>query len=139
MLQPSRTKYRKQQKGRNKRCFAIKGNDLNFGEFGLKSLGHSRITARQIESARIVISRYLKRTGKVWIRIYPDKPITKKPIEVRQGKGKGDVEFWVALIQPGRILFEITGISSDIAERALKLASYKLPVKTLFVSKQMVF
>lgn len=139
MLQPSRTKFRKQQKGRNKRRLAIKGHELSFGEFGLKSLGHSRITARQIESARIVISKYLKRTGKIWIRIYPDKPITKKPIEVRQGKGKGNVEFWVALIQPGRMLFEISGVSNDIANKALKLASYKLPVKTLFVSKDMVF
>jgi len=139
MLQPNRTKFRKQQKGRNKRNFAIKGNNLSFGDFGLKALGHSRISARQIEAARIVISRYIKRTGRVWIRIYPDKPITKKPIEVRQGKGKGDVEFWVALIQPGRVLFEIAGISNDIAKKALKLASYKLPVKTLFVSKNTVF
>ena len=139
MLQPSRTKFRKQQKGRNKRRLAIKGNDLSFGEFGLKSLGHSRITARQIEAARIVISKYLKRTGRIWIRIYPDKPITQKPIEVRQGKGKGNVEFWVALIQPGRMLFEIAGVPSDIAARALKLASYKLPIKTLFVSKNMAF
>lgn len=135
MLQPSRTKFRKQQKGRNKKKIAIKGNSLNFGEFGLKSLENSRITARQIESSRIVISKYLKRNGKIWIRIYPDKPITKKPIEVRQGKGKGDVEFWAALVQPGKILFEIGGVSQDIAIKALNLASYKLPIKTLIVSK----
>lgn len=138
MLQPSRTKFRKQQKGRNKKRLATKGNKLSFGEFGLKSLGHSRITARQIEASRIVISKYLKRGGKVWIRIFPDKPITKKPIEVRQGKGKGDVEFWVALVQPGRMLFEITGVPKDVALKALSLASYKLPVKTLFVSNFMV-
>lgn len=135
MLQPSKTKFRKQQKGKNKRRVATKGNNLNFGEFGLKSLSHARITARQIESSRIVISKYLKRGGKVWIRIFPDKPITKKPVEVRQGKGKGNVEFWVALVQPGRILFEVTGISIDIATKALSLASYKLPIKTLFISK----
>lgn len=139
MLQPSRTKFRKQQKGRNKRRIATKGNELNFGEFGLKSLNNSRITARQIESSRIVISKHLKRTGKIWIRIYPDKPVTKKPIEVRQGKGKGDVEFWAALVQPGKILFEIAGVSPEIAIRALKLASYKLPIKTLIVSKYTVF
>lgn len=134
MLQPSRTKYRKQQKGRNDRKVITKCNDLNFGEFGIKSLENARITARQIESARIVISKYLKRIGKIWIRIFPDKPITKKPLEVRQGKGKGNVEFWVALVQPGRVMFEISGVSRDIAFKALKLASYKLPVKTLFIS-----
>jgi len=139
MLQPSRTKFRKQQKGRNKRRLATKGNELDFGEFGLKSLGHSRITARQIESSRIVISKYLKRAGRVWIRIFPDKPITKKPIEVRQGKGKGNVEYWVALVQPGRVLFEIAGVSDIIAMKALNLASHKLPVKTLFVSRLVVF
>jgi len=132
-------KFRKQQKGRNKRRLATKGHRLSFGEFGLKSLGHSRITARQIESSRIVISKYLKRGGRIWIRIFPDKPITKKPIEVRQGKGKGDVEFWVALVQPGRMLFEVAGVPYDIAFKALSLAAYKLPVKTLFVSNFMVF
>lgn len=134
MLQPSRTKFRKQQKGRNDRSVITKGNKLSFGDFGIKSLECSRITARQIESARIVISKYLKRVGKIWIRIFPDKPITKKPLEVRQGKGKGNVEYWVALVQPGRVLFEISGVPHDIAFSALKLASYKLPVKTLFVS-----
>jgi len=134
MLQPSRTKFRKQQKGRNNRSVITKGNKLSFGDFGIKSLESSRITARQIESARIVISKHLKRVGKIWIRIFPDKPITKKPLEVRQGKGKGNVEYWVALVQPGRVLFEISGVPYNIAFSALKLASYKLPVKTLFVS-----
>lgn len=138
MLQPSRMKFRKQQKGRNKRRIATKGNKLSFGEYGLKSLGHSRITAKQIEASRVVISKYLKRGGKVWIRIFPDKPITKKPIEVRQGKGKGDVEFWVALVQPGRVIFEVTGVSQDVALKALNLAAYKLPVKTVFVSNILV-
>ena len=135
MLQPNKTKFKKQRKDRNKRRIATKCNELNFGEFGLKSLNNSRITARQIESSRIVISKYLKRAGKVWIRIYPDKPVTKKPVEVRQGRGKGDVEFWVALVQPGKILFEISGVSKDIAFKALKLASYKLPIKTLIISR----
>lgn len=135
MLQPKRTKFRKCQKGTNNKKVATKGNKLNFGEFGLKSTENARITARQIEASRIVISKYLKRGGRIWIRIFPDKPITKKPIEVRQGKGKGNVEFWVALVQPGRVLFEITGVSKDIAFKALKLASYKLPVKTLLISK----
>lgn len=135
MLQPNKTKFKKQRKDRNRRRIATKCNELNFGEFGLKSLNNSRITARQIESSRIVISKYLKRAGKVWIRIYPDKPVTKKPVEVRQGRGKGDVEFWVALVQPGKILFEISGVSKDIAFKALKLASYKLPIKTLIVSR----
>lgn len=138
MLQPSKTKFRKQRKDKNKRRIATKCNELNFGDFGLKSLNNSRITARQIEASRIVISKYLKRIGKVWIRIYPDKPVTKKPIEVRQGRGKGDVEFWVALVQPGKVLFEIAGVSEDIAIKALKLASYKLPIKTLIVSKNKV-
>lgn len=135
MLQPKRTKFRKSQKGTNKKKVATKGNKLSFGEFGLKTLEHARITARQIEASRIVISKYLKRGGRIWIRIFPDKPITKKPIEVRQGKGKGNVEFWVALVQPGKMLFEITGVSKDIAFKALKLASYKLPVKTLLISR----
>lgn len=138
MLQPKRTKFRKSQKGRNKRQIITKANYLSFGEFGIKSLENSRITARQIESARIVISKCLKKIGKIWIRIFPDKPITKKPLEVRQGKGKGNVEFWVALVQPGRILFEIAGVPYDIAYKALKMASYKLPIKTLFISNNMV-
>ncbi|HFL8824198.1 MAG TPA: 50S ribosomal protein L16 [Candidatus Azoamicus sp. OHIO1] len=138
MLQPSKTKFRKQQKGRNNKRVATKGNEINFGEFGLKAVGHSRITARQIEASRIVISKYMKRGGKVWIRIFPDKPITEKPIEVRQGKGKGNVEYWVSLVQPGKVLFEVAGVSHDVAYRALKLASYKLPVKTVFVSRVML-
>ena len=135
MLQPKKTKYRKQQKGRNKKKVAIKGNKICFGEFALVSLNNARITARQIEASRIVISKYIKRSGKVWIRIFPDKPITKKPIEVRQGKGKGDVDFWVALVQPGKILFEVAGIPINIANKALRLAAYKLPIKTMFISK----
>lgn len=135
MLQPSKTKFRKQQKGRNSKRVATKGNEVSFGEFGLKTLEHSRITAKQIEATRIVISRYMKRGGKVWIRIFPDKPITEKPIEVRQGKGKGNVEYWVSVVQPGKVLFEVAGVSYDVAYKALKLASYKLPVKTVFVSR----
>ncbi len=135
MLQPSKTKFRKQQKGRNKRRVATKGNELCFGEYGLKIVEHSRITARQIEASRIVISKNMKRTGKMWIRLFPDKPITKKPIEVRQGKGKGNVEYWVALVQPGKIIFEISGVSYLVASESLRLASFKLPVKTIFVSR----
>ena len=134
MLQPKRTKFRKQQKGKN-RGLAVRGSDVNFGEFGLKSTDRGRITARQIEAARRAISRHVKRGGKVWIRIFPDKPITKKPLEVRQGKGKGSVEYWVALVQPGRVLFEIEGIPMDLAQRAFELAAAKLPVKTKFVSR----
>lgn len=131
MLQPKRTKYRKQHKGRN-RGIANRGNKVSFGEFGLKATGRGRITARQIEAARRAITRAVKRGGKVWIRIFPDKPITKKPLEVRQGKGKGNVEYWVALIQPGRMLFEMEGVSEELAREAFRLASAKLPVKTAF-------
>lgn len=135
MLQPGRTKFRKQQKNiKNKNC-ATKGTDLAFGEFGLKCLNNSRISARQLEASRIVISKHLKRGGKIWIRIFPDRPITKKPIEVRQGKGKGDVEYWAAAVTPGKILFELAGVSKDIAMKAFKLAAYKLPVKTLFIQR----
>ncbi len=134
MLQPKRTKFRKQQKGRNK-GIATKGNKVSFGEYGIKALEHARITARQIESARRAINRYIKRGGKVWIRIFPDKPITKKPIEVRQGKGKGNVEYWVALVQPGKVLFELEGVSSEIAKEAFRLAGAKLPIKTDFVER----
>lgn len=139
MLQPSNTKYRKQQKGRNNRRFATKGNFLAFGEYGIKTLEYGKISSKQIESARIAISRYIKRGGKIWIRLFPDKPITKKPIEVRQGKGKGNVEFWVDVVNPGKVLFEISGISRDIAFEALRLASSKLSVKTMFISREMVF
>ena len=131
MLQPKRTKYRKQQKGRN-RGLAGSGNSVSFGEFGLKSTARGRITARQIEAARRAMTRHVKRSGKIWIRIFPDKPITKKPAEVRQGKGKGNVEYWVAQVQPGRVLFEIEGVSSELARAAFDLAARKLPVSTIF-------
>ncbi|HJP37891.1 MAG: 50S ribosomal protein L16 [Gammaproteobacteria bacterium] len=134
MLQPKRTKFRKQHKGRN-RGLAQRGNTVAFGEFGLKSTGRGRITARQIEAARRAMTRYVKRGGKIWIRIFPDKPITKKPLEVRQGKGKGNVEYWVAQIQPGRMLYEMEGVGEDIAREAFRLAAAKLPVSTAFVSR----
>ena len=134
MLQPKRTKFRKMQKGRN-RGLAQRGSKISFGEFGLKSTGRGRITARQIEAARRTISRKVKRGGKIWIRIFPDKPITQKPLEVRQGKGKGSVEYWVAQIQPGRVLFEIEGVSEELAREAFALAAAKLPVSTTFVER----
>lgn len=133
MLQPKGLKYRKVQKGRN-RGVATRGNKISFGDFGIKSEGLGRITSRQIEAARRAITRHVKRGGKVYIRIFPDKPITKKPLEVRQGKGKGNVEYWVALVQPGRVLFEIEGVSEDLARSAFERASAKLPVRTRFVS-----
>ncbi len=132
MLQPKRTKFRKQHKGRN-RGLAQSGNKVSFGEFGLKATARGRITARQIESARRAMTRHVKRGGKIWIRIFPDTPITKKPIEVRMGKGKGNVEYWVAKIQPGKVMYEIEGVSEDIARQAFKLAAAKLPVQTAFV------
>lgn len=131
MLQPKRTKFRKQQKGRN-RGLAMSGNRVSFGEFGLKAIGRGRITARQIEAARRTITRRVKRGGKLWIRIFPDKPISKKPLEVRMGKGKGSVEYWVAQIQPGRMLYEIEGVSEELAREAFALAAAKLPVATTF-------
>jgi large subunit ribosomal protein L16 len=134
MLQPKRTKFRKQHKMRNAGS-ALRGSDVSFGEFGLKSTGRGRITARQIESARRAINRCLKRGGKVWIRIFPDKPITQKPLEVRMGSGKGNVEYWVAQIQPGKVLYEIDGVPEELAREAFKLASAKLPVATTFVSR----
>ena len=134
MLQPNKTKYRKQQKGRN-RGLAINGNKVSFGEFGLKATTRGRITSRQIEAARRAMTRYVKRRGKIWIRIFPDKPITKKPLEVRQGKGKGNVEYWVALIKPGKMLYEIEGVPEDIAREAFKLAGSKLPIRTTFISR----
>lgn len=134
MLQPKRTKFRKQHKGRN-RGFAIKGSNVSFGDFGLKSTEHGRITARQIEAARRTMNRQLRRTGKIFIRIFPDKPITEKPLEVRQGKGKGNVEYWVAQVQPGRVLYEIQGVSEELARAAFALAAAKLPVKTTIVSR----
>ncbi|MBA3731467.1 MAG: 50S ribosomal protein L16 [Gammaproteobacteria bacterium] len=132
MLQPKRTKFRKQQKGRN-RGLATVGNKVSFGEFGLKATGRGRINARQIEAARRAMTRYVKRGGKIWIRIFPDKPVTKKPLEVRQGKGKGNVEYWVTQVQPGRMLYEMEGVDEDVAREALRLAAAKLPISTTFV------
>jgi large subunit ribosomal protein L16 len=137
MLQPKRTKYRKQFKGRN-RGLALVGNSVKFGEYGLKAVGRSRLTARQIEAARRAIARCVQRGGKIWIRIFPDKPITRKPLEVRMGSGKGSVEYWVALIQPGRILFEIEGVNEKEARDAFKLASAKLPLQTMFVKRTVI-
>ena len=137
MFQPKRTKYRKQQKGRNK-GIAYRGSSLNFGTFGLKALTRGQLTSRQIEAARRAMTRHIKRGGKIWIRIFPDKPITKKPLEVRQGKGKGNVEYWVAQIQPGRILYEMSGVEESLAEEAFKLAAAKLPISTKFVSRQII-
>lgn len=134
MLQPKRTKFRKQHKGRN-RGLAQRGNTVAFGVYGLKSTGRGRITARQIEAARRAMTRYVKRGGKIWIRIFPDKPITKKPLEVRQGKGKGNVEYWVAQIQPGRMLYEMEGVGEEVAREAFRLAASKLPVSTAFVQR----
>jgi large subunit ribosomal protein L16 len=134
MLQPKRTKFRKQQTGKN-RGLATVGNKVSFGEYGLKAVDRGRITARQIEAARRAMTRHIKRGGKIWIRIFPDKPITKKPLEVRQGKGKGNVEYWVAQIQPGRMLYEMEGVSEEIAREAFRLAAAKLPIKTTFVSR----
>ena len=137
MLQPKRTKFRKQHKGRN-RGLAQSGSKVSFGEYGLKATGRGRITARQIEAARRAITRHVKRGAKVWIRVFPDKPITKKPLEVRQGKGKGNVEYWVAQIQPGRMLYEMEGVREELAREALKLAAAKLPVPTTFVTRKLM-
>jgi large subunit ribosomal protein L16 len=132
MLQPKRTKYRKTQKGRMKGN-AGRGNQLSYGTFGIKSLDQNFLTARQIEAARIAATRYMKREGSIWIMIFPDKPITKKPLEVRMGKGKGAVEYWAAVVKPGKMLFEVSGVTLDTAKEALRLAAQKLPVKTKFV------
>lgn len=134
MLQPKRTKFRKQHKGRNTGV-AVRGSSVSFGEYGLKSVSRGRLTARQIESARRTITRHVKRGGKIWIRIFPDKPITKKPLEVRMGKGKGSVEYWVAQIRPGMMLYEIQGVSEELAREAFTLAAAKLPLKTLFTAR----
>jgi len=131
MLQPKRTKFRKQNKGRN-RGLANTGNKVSFGDYGLKATTRGRITARQIEAARRAMTRYVKRGGRIWIRLFPDKPITKKPLEVRQGKGKGNVEYWVAQIQPGKVLYEMEGVTEEIARKAFELAAAKLPVQTVF-------
>ena len=134
MLSPKRTKYRKQHKGRIK-GMAKGGAELNFGAFGLKAVTPERITARQIEAARRAITRYMRRTGRVWIRIFPDVPVSSKPAEVRMGSGKGSVEFWVAQVKPGRIMFEVDGVSAEVAREALRLAAAKLPCQTRFVSR----
>ena len=135
MLQPKRTKFRKQMKGRN-RGLALRGGSVSFGEYGLKAVGRGRITARQIEAARRAMTRHVKRGGKIWIRIFPDKPVTMRAAETRMGSGKGNPEFWVAVIKPGRILFEMGGeeITPEIAKEAMRLAQYKLPVKTKFIA-----
>ena len=135
MLQPKRTKFRKMQKGRMK-GLATRGTELSFGSFGVKSLEAAWITSRQIESARIAVTRFMKREGQVWIRIFPDKPVTKKPAEVRMGKGKGAPEYWVAVVRPGRIIFEAEGVPLEIAKEALRLAAQKLPVQTKFVVRK---
>ena len=134
MLQPKNTKFRKQQKGRN-RGLAQRGSRVSFGEYALKATTSGRVTARQIEAARRAITRHVKRGAKVWIRVFPDKPISKKPLEVRQGKGKGNVEYWVALVQPGKMLYEMSGVEEETAREAFRLAAAKLPVKTTFVQK----
>ncbi|HDL89843.1 MAG TPA: 50S ribosomal protein L16 [Thermodesulforhabdus norvegica] len=135
MLAPKRVKYRKRQKGRMKGT-AYRGNKVSFGDYGLKALECGWLTAKQIEAARIAITRHIKRGGKVWIRVFPDKPITKKPAETRMGKGKGSPEGWVAVIKPGRILYEIQGVSEEVAREAFRLASHKLPIATRFVTRQ---
>ena len=137
MLQPKRTKFRKTQKGRN-RGLAERGSKVSFGEYALKATGRGRITARQIEAARRAMTRHIKRGGKIWIRIFPDKPITGKPLEVRQGKGKGNVEYWVCQIQPGRVLYEMEGVTEEVAREAFRLAARKLPFSTTFVERQVM-
>lgn len=137
MLQPKRTKFRKQHTGRN-RGLAQSGNRVSFGEFGLKATTRGRVTARQIEAARRAITRKVRRGGKLWIRLFPDKPISKKPLEVRMGKGKGNVEYWVALVQPGKMLYEIEGVSEELAREAFELAAAKLPVQTTFAKRTLM-
>ncbi len=135
MLQPKKVKHRKQQKGRM-RGLAWRGNEVSFGDYGLKAVGRGRVTARQIEAARIAMTRHVKRGGKIWIRIFPDKPITKKPAETRMGKGKGNPEEWVCVVRPGRILYEMEGVPLDVAREAFRLASHKLPIETRFVVRE---
>jgi len=137
MLQPKRTKFRKQQKGKN-RGLAQRGSSVAFGEYGLKAIGRGRLTARQIEAARRAMTRHVKRGGKIWIRVFPDKPVTQKPLEVRQGKGKGNVEYWVAQVQPGKVLYEMEGVDETVAREAFRLAAAKLPIATAFVSRQVM-
>ena len=135
MFQPKRTKYRKQQKGRNK-GIAYRGSTLNFGTFGLKAVSRGQLTSRQIESARRAMTRKVKRGAKIWIRVFPDKPITKKPLEVRQGKGKGNVELWVSVIKPGKILYEMEGADENLAREAFALAASKIPIDTIFIKRE---
>jgi large subunit ribosomal protein L16 len=137
MLQPKRTKFRKQHTGRN-RGLAQSGNRVSFGEFGLKAITRGRLTARQIEAARRAITRQVRRGGKLWIRVFPDKPVSKKPLEVRMGKGKGNVEYWVALVQPGKVLYEIEGVPEELAREAFRLAAAKLPVQTTFSKRTVI-
>ncbi len=134
MLQPKRTKFRKQQKGRN-RGIATRGSQVSFGDFGLKAITRGRLTSRQIEAARRAVNRYIRRGGRVWIRVFPDKPVSKKPLEVRMGKGKGNPEYWVALIKPGKVLYELQGVTEEVAREAFRLASAKLPLQTSFVKR----
>jgi len=136
MLQPARRKYRKEQKGRNK-GIATRGNSVSFGEFGLKATGRGRLTARQIEAARRAMTRHIKRGGRIWIRIFPDKPISQKPAEVRMGNGKGNPEYWVAEIKPGKVLYEMDGVDETLARQAFTLAAAKLPMRTTFVIRQL--
>jgi len=136
MLQPERTKFRKMRKGRNRGL--AQGLNVCFGQFGLKAVGRGRLTSRQIESARRAMTRAIKRQGKIWIRIFPDKPITEKPMEVRMGKGKGNVEYWVALVQPGKVLYEMSDVPEELARKAFKLATAKLSIKTTFVTKMIM-
>ena len=135
MLQPKRTKFRKQHKGRN-RGLATRGNKVSFGEYGLKATTRGRVTARQIEAARRAINRHVRRGGRIWVRVFPDKPISKKPAEVRMGKGKGNPEYWVALIQPGKVLYEMEGVTEEVAREALRLGAAKLPVQTIVVERR---
>jgi large subunit ribosomal protein L16 len=137
MLMPKKVKYRKQQRGR-RRGLATRGQKISFGDYGLQALEAGWVTARQIEAARIALTRHIKRGGKIWIRIFPDKPVTKKPLETRMGKGKGPPEEWVCVIKPARILYEMEGVTREVAEQAFRLASHKLPIKTRFVSRQML-
>ena len=135
MLQPKRTKYRKQHKGRN-RGMAMRGNEVSFGEYGLKAVTRGNLTAREIEAARRALTRHIKRGGRVWIRLFPDKPISKKPLEVRMGKGKGNPEFWVAVVKPGTVLYEMEGVAADVAREAFRLAASKLSIRTSVVTRQ---
>ena len=135
MLQPKRTKFRKQHKGRN-RGLALRGSKVSFGEFGLKAIGRGRLTARQIEAARRAMTRHIKRGGKVWINIYPDRPLTKKPAETRMGSGKGSPEWWIANVKPGRVLFEVAGVSEELAREAMTRAIHKLPLKARIIKRE---